>query len=195
MSSLPTSREEYRAWWEANAPVPYGYCWCGCGELVNLVKKTYRPRLDFAGEPRRYIIGHQHHKSPIEYLEEDRGYETPCWIWQRGISSTGYGMASNAERRSAHCVVWERVNGPKPKGQELHHKCEVRSCVRPDHLTPLTRQEHTQINYRTKLTPAKVLDIRAAHANGESVSSLARAYGIHFNTIRGAVTRQTWSNL
>lgn len=46
--------------------------------------------------------------------------------------------------RKAHRVMWEMKNGEVPKGKELHHKCEEKRCVNPDHLECLTRREHVE---------------------------------------------------
>lgn len=74
----------------------------------------------------------------------DMGYETPCRVWQRGISRQGYGQdwRNGTGSYLAHVAAWERANGNLPKGRILHHRCEVKSCIRLDHLEPLTRAEH-----------------------------------------------------
>jgi HNH endonuclease len=39
-------------------------------------------------------------------------------------------------------VVWRRVYGPIPKGQDVDHKCDVTLCQRPDHLQLLTKRDN-----------------------------------------------------
>jgi hypothetical protein len=58
-----------------------------------------------------------------------------CWLWTRGITSWGYGWFTRATRKAnyAHRVAWELTHGDIPDGLVLH-KCDVRSCVNPDHL-------------------------------------------------------------
>ena len=56
----PQTPAEYRAWWAANAPVPYGYCWCGCGEQTSAAKQSVRREGVVRGEPKRYLP--YHHK-------------------------------------------------------------------------------------------------------------------------------------
>lgn len=61
--------------------IEYGFCQCGCGERTTIHN----------GHPRRYIHNHHTRLSPVEYVEQDCGYKTPCWIWQRSINADGYG--------------------------------------------------------------------------------------------------------
>lgn len=42
----------------------------------------------------------------------------------------------------AHRVAYELVVGPIPEGLEIDHLCRTRSCVRPDHLDPVTHAEN-----------------------------------------------------
>jgi hypothetical protein len=49
----------------------------------------------------------------------------------------------------AHVLVWETLNGPKPEGVEINHKCGNRRCFNPDHLELMDGSEHathTNIN-------------------------------------------------
>jgi hypothetical protein len=73
------------------------------------------------------------------YVVEDRGYETPCWVWQLRIDTYGYGRV-HAE--PAHRVSYEERRGPIPAGLTLDHLCRVRECINPDHLEPVTNGEN-----------------------------------------------------
>jgi hypothetical protein len=78
----------------------------------------------------------------MEYIEEDRGYGTPCWIWQGTLSVQGYAKVRTKDGlRQAQRVVYEREHGPIPDGHRLARHCEVRACVNPDHGEPVTRAE------------------------------------------------------
>jgi hypothetical protein len=77
--------------------------------------------------------------SPGSYIVAESG----CWIWQRAISSTGYGVTSVAGRHGpAHRVMYERLKGAIPVGMQLDHLCRVRACVNPDHLEPVSQAEN-----------------------------------------------------
>lgn len=100
--------------------------------------------LSFHGTPEERLEHYTDREGPVPEACPELG---PCWIW-KGTRKKGYGMI-----RVLGCMVlaykyaWELVNGSVPDDKELHHKCEVKSCVRPDHLEPLTRVEHKAVHY------------------------------------------------
>lgn len=70
-----------------------------------------------------------------------------CWLWTGSVGSRGYGQINiRALLRpvGTHRVAYEAVNGPIPDGMELDHLCEVKTCVRPDHLDVVTKAEHSR---------------------------------------------------
>lgn len=78
-------------------------------------------------------------------LIEDRGYSSPCWIWQRAISSSGYGSARApgcSPTTLAHRHSYEAFVGPIPAGLQIDHLCRCRVCVNPAHLEPVSRAEN-----------------------------------------------------
>jgi HNH endonuclease len=110
-------------------------CECGCGGATSLLR----------GRPRRFIHGHNRRRilKPVRWEVEDRGYETPCWVWQLSIVSKGYGKEKNDGRAMmAHRAVYESLVGPIPDELVLDHLCRVRSCVNPEHLEPVTNAEN-----------------------------------------------------
>lgn len=74
-----------------------------------------------------------------------------CWIWEGAADpGTGYGRVGLGGREdgtaTAHRVAYMLTVGSIPDGAILHHHCENPSCVRPDHLEPLTRAEHIDLH-------------------------------------------------
>ena len=61
---------------------------------------------------------------------------SPCWLWTGPLNRAGYGRFAIDHRHTcgAHRVAWELANGPIPEGQWVLHHCDVRACIRPDHL-------------------------------------------------------------
>ncbi len=140
--------------------IPYGFCHCGCREKTRLAERN-NPALGWVkGQPKRFI--HNHHArlqepKPLDrYVVEDRGHETPCWIWQGYVDPNGYGQIGRNKR--AHRVVYEALCDPIPAGLELDHLCRVPTCVNPSHLEPVTRAEN---NRRSMSVSA--LNIRKTH--------------------------------
>ncbi len=61
-----------------------------------------------------------------------------CWLWLGGVHEFGYGVIGLGRRgegtRKAHRVAWELYHGSIPSGQCVCHRCDVPSCVNPEHL-------------------------------------------------------------
>lgn len=90
-----------------------------------------------------------------QYVEGDRGYETPCWIWQLRCSETGYPLYTwtvNNKRttRKMHRWYYEQTKGPIPEGLCIDHLCHQRDCVNPDHMEPVTHAENCRRRSRAK---------------------------------------------
>lgn len=168
--------------------VPHGYCQCKCGERTPLAKKTSTRSGHIRGQPIAYIHGHNRRKSAVEYLEEDRGWITPCWVWQRTVTKTGYGGTyRNGKTIAAHKALWEDRHGPVPAGMHLHHLCRNKACVNPDHLEPVIPSVHPKV-----LDHAKAKRIRERHAAGETQADLAREYGVDHTNIWAVVHYRSW---
>lgn len=189
----------YRSWWEENADVPYGYCWCGCGYKTSLAKSSHKTHGLVCGEPHRYIIGHAVGKTvSVEHYEvQDRGHDTPCWVWRKSKSVQGYGLIQrNGRARIAHRTYYEDAFGPIPSDYECHHECEVKLCVNPAHLAALPRQEHQRISRRTSLNPEKVRRIRQLAATTDvSYREIGSLYGITRNNVSAVVNRHSWKDV
>jgi hypothetical protein len=71
-----------------------------------------------------------------------------CIEWQGARLPRGYGwftVTLGPRRRVtmyAHRLAYELLVGPIPPGLELDHLCRNPSCIRPDHLEPVTHAEN-----------------------------------------------------
>jgi hypothetical protein len=94
------------------------------------------------GKRQGWRVGHQ---------IEDRGHETPCWIWQGSINNAGYGSCSRIgadgkRYRLAHRWYYVEHAGSIPADRPLlDHACRVTACVNPDHLRPVTMSENIRL--------------------------------------------------
>lgn len=132
-----------------------------------------------------------------------------CWLYTGSDNGKGYGITSDDRRRPryVHRVMYEHAVGPIPPGVEVCHTCDVRNCVRPDHLFLGTHRQNIEDcvskgrhargekTAGRKLTEAAVRDIRLRAAAGEQHQALGAEYGVDRRTIGGIVRRQHWRHV
>lgn len=61
--------------------------------------------------------------------------KTGCRVWQGGLNSKGYGTISiGGDNYYVHRVMYALVNGRIHRSNQVHHSCDNRRCIAPDHL-------------------------------------------------------------
>lgn len=73
--------------------------------------------------------------------------QTGCWLWRGTVKPDGYGLTHDFTRKSsihAHRWSYEFLKSDIPKGFELDHLCNVRTCVNPAHLEIVTHAENVK---------------------------------------------------
>lgn len=149
-------------------------CLCGCGQEVK--------------SGNRYIRQHHLFKSPVEYIERECGYSTPCWVWQRAATTTKGGryptMGVNGKTRFAHRVFYERIHGSIPAGFDLDHLCRNTLCVNPDHLEPTTHVVNVRRGAAVKIPVKTVKEIIYSVAElGWTQRRTAKHFGVNPGTV------------
>jgi hypothetical protein len=172
-------------------PNPSGLCLCGCGQPTSIATKTDTAVPQLKGHPNRYVTGHAGRLSPFEYIQEERGFVTPCWVWQRSLDGHGYGATGQGK---SHRVMYERCVGEIPEGLELDHLCRQSDCCNPEHLEPVTGQVNVQRGAAAKLTADDVREIRAM-ASTFSMRETGRRLGVSHKAISDVLHGRTWGNI
>ena len=87
-----------------------------------------------------------------------------CWIWTAGKNLMGYGnFRYQGKTHNTHKLAYEFTKGPVSDGFHLHHLCENKACVNPDHLIAMSPQDHGALRRMThcqrghELTPENTI--------------------------------------
>lgn len=150
-----------------------------------------------------------------------------CMIWQRAVlKGPGYGhLGWRGKAWTAHRLAWTLTYGPIPEGLFVCHKCDVRTCINPEHLflgTPDDNAKDMVVKGRTntpavknrtlgnrvtargetsgmsKLTEADVLEIRREAAERPRwgiQTELGKRFGVHSSTIAAIISRKAWQHI
>ena len=87
-------------------------------------------RISRATKGRRGLIGK---RNPF--------YKRGWWVDTNGYIEQMY----HGKRRKLHLIIWEKANGPIPKGYEIHHINEDKQDNRLENLQMLTKKEHMRL--------------------------------------------------
>jgi hypothetical protein len=127
-----------------------------------------------------------------------------CWEWKLALTDPGYARVDDSRMRRlygtmyAHRLGWFLLYGVRlGKKTDLHHRCENRRCVNPDHLEVVGRSEHLKLHRRTDsvLTEQDVIEMRWAAYHGEPLASLARRYGLGSSAVGRVVRGDNWKDV
>ena len=154
----------------------------------------------------------RHRRPFLDRFMEKISYEpnTGCWLWTGALLPNGYGhICPGGDSKVTGTIYAHRASiillrGIDPTGFDACHKCDVRSCVNPDHLFIGTRKDNMQDcvskgrtmrgtqNVHAKLTDEQVLDIRTRRL---SAREFARLYATHYTNIKQIQRNVTWRHL
>lgn len=193
--------------------VPYGFCYCGCGQKTTIIRHSDAFNGLVGGEPRRYLKGHDKFIPPIHrLLSQVEPHPVGCWLWTGPTSHNGYGKLSGCRSRGfkrmtfAHRLSYMIFRGPIPKGMEVCHRCDNPPCVRPDHLWLGTHTDNMRDAKRkgrmrrgegsphARLTDAAVREIRRRYP-AEMQKDIAADLGVAPRTVRSVLRGEAWTHV
>ena len=141
--------------------------------------------------------------------------ETGCWEWSGSRTPLGYGqMRFRGTRWLSHRASWVIHFGDIPKDDNHYqtmgvlHRCDNPACVNPEHLF-LGDQKANSLDSVSKGRWGRrgcvgtehgraILDddaVRRIRAGGESVTNLAKEYGVSKSAIQHILKRRSWAHV
>lgn len=130
-----------------------------------------------------------------------------CWLWDGSLDEKGYGhFCFDGTRISSHRAAYQLFKGPICGGLHVLHRCDVRNCVNPDHLTLGTHLDNMKDMVAkgrhvaprgekapsAKLTASQVLEIRKTT---EPAWVIAPQYGVSKSLIWAIRRGRVWKHV
>lgn len=131
-----------------------------------------------------------------------------CWLFRHNIRTDGYGeMRFGGERAKSHRLAWVLAHGAIPAGMHVLHRCDVRACVRPEHLflgshaenmrdcTTKGRRAKGEAHGRARMTADHVRRIRVLLAEGMPIRDVAWLLGVGHRAVSEVSSGRTWKHV
>ena len=159
--------------------------------------------------PKRKTLG--------ERIEQYAQYVLPsgCLIWTGYTDNDGYAIAHFVDGKvkknfKVHRLVYEQVNGQIPDGMLVCHRCDIRSCVNPDHLfagthadnvsdmwskkrwKPGAQDNNGERNPNSKLSALDVAQILLEREAGAKTKELSELFGVTKGQIQRICAGKAW---
>jgi hypothetical protein len=144
----------------------------------------------------------------------DKQGEDDCWNWLGMTDRYGYGKFNVTRNRKsitirAHRASFELNKGIDPKDMLVCHTCDHPLCVNPKHLFLGTwssnmtdkaikgrgNASHGENNPAAKLTTENVIAIKAMRGRGETLRSIAEAFGITDAHVHRIASGKRWNKV
>ncbi len=131
-----------------------------------------------------------------------------CWLWTAAKAGHGYGaFCIDGRQGYAHRFSYMHHVGPIPASLHVLHRCDVPSCVNPDHLFVGTvvdnsddkiakgRQARGSKHGHSKISLADVMRARALRASGATMLAIARSIGVCRQQAARIVRGERWRHV
>lgn len=131
-----------------------------------------------------------------------------CWLWIGASLALGRGVINIEGRR----IIAARLShalfiAPVPLNKHVLHRCDIPSCVNPDHLylgihtdnmkdmRLRGRDARGEAMPHAKLNSKLVINICEEYAKGATLISLEKKFGVSRNVIKGVILGKRWKHV
>lgn len=135
--------------------------------------------------------------------------EGECWAWAGTFNAQGVPTFNcHGTTYTAAQVAYTLAHDEPPaRGLVIVAACGTPHCLRPDHLTALTRSAHMRAarakvavsrgaaHHNAVLTERMVRQIRSLREYGMTLPAMASAFGVSLATISDVVYRRRWQHV
>jgi hypothetical protein len=131
-----------------------------------------------------------------------------CWLWSGSCNNGGYGTIwFGRSIVKAHRLSWILEHGSVPDNLFVLHRCDVRRCVRPDHLFLGTNADNMadmaakdrcargSKRRFAKLSESDIPTIRKLVRAGVSKTEIGEQFGVTRQTIFEIATGKKWTHV
>lgn len=179
-----------------------------CGKPVkskSLCSRHYK-RLWQYGDP---LSGRTPVGEPLAFLETSSKTDEAdkCILWPYSQDKRGYGqIRMNGRMTRAARIICQWATGSAPTiNHHAAHGCGNASCVNPHHIRWATPKENNadklthgtiargETQGKAKLTTADVFAIRERLSKGETLTAIAKEFGIAFSHVSRIKRGESWS--
>lgn len=127
-----------------------------------------------------------------------------CWIWMGPLNMHGYGKIGCESYANAHRASFACSIKPIPKGMFVCHKCDIPSCINPEHLflgSPSDNSKDMKLkgrhcfgekNGRSKITSSQAIQI---FKSKDQYKIIASSFGISISMVRRIKERIAWAHI
>lgn len=137
---------------------------------------------------------------------------TGCWLWGGKTGHFGYGncQSNKLKLKDAHRMSYYFHFGDFNRKLFVLHKCDVPSCVNPDHLYLGTQADNMrdrktrnrfiakngEDHARAKLTEKQAINVHKLYNSGKyTQAEIAKKYNVSETTIRNLYIFRNWKHL
>lgn len=131
----------------------------------------------------------------------DKEGSDDCWEWKGDKSSEGYGRLGRDPYLAAHRISFYLHYGHMDLEKVVHHKCNNKSCVNPNHLMLISQVENMRQatidgkmnngkNFKNKKLNEQAIKVIRYYVNkGVKKAKLAKLHKVHVGTIYNVINQ------